>query len=86
MFESRSGILFIGGLGFFITAFLGVTAVGLGVSGGWFTSLGMASRVALVVGGIGLVDNGLVTDAVGAVLLAVVGWHNRRVALSARPA
>ena len=70
----------------FVTAFLGVTSVGLGVSGGWFASLGIVSRVALVVGGIGLVDNGLVTDLVGAALLLAVGWHNRRAAIFARAA
>ena len=64
----------------FISAFIGVTAFGLGVAGAIFAPLGTAARVALILAGVALVDAGLLTDVVGLAVVLVVLWQNRRAA------
>jgi TRAP transporter 4TM/12TM fusion protein len=64
----------------FVSAFIGVTAFGLGVAGAIFAPLGTAARVALILAGVALVDAGLLTDVVGLAVVLVVLWQNRRAA------
>jgi len=54
------------------TSMLGMISLGAGVTGYWSTTLHWLERLALVAGGILLVDPGFLTDVIGAVLVAVV--------------
>jgi len=54
-----------------ISSLIGITAVAAGV-GAWFkTNMGWIERILFFVGGVGLVTPGLLTDAIGAGLIAV---------------
>ena len=53
-----------------VTSVTGMVALGAGVSGFWSTNLRWWERLALVAGGLLLVDPGLLTDVIGAVLVA----------------
>ncbi len=64
----------------FATAFIGVSAFGIGVAGAWFAPLGPASRIGLILAGVGLVDAGLFTDILGLAGVLMIGLHNRRAA------
>jgi TRAP transporter 4TM/12TM fusion protein len=53
-----------------ITSVLGMVALGAGVTGFWSTKLYVWERLALIAGGLLLVDPGMLTDVIGAVLVA----------------
>jgi TRAP transporter 4TM/12TM fusion protein len=55
-----------------ITSVLGMVAIGTGVTGFWSTHLRMWERALLCVGGVLLVDPGLMTDVIGIVLVGAI--------------
>jgi TRAP transporter 4TM/12TM fusion protein len=55
-----------------ITSVLGMVALGAGVTGFWSTGLSWWERLTLVAGGLLLVDPGVLTDVIGAALVAAV--------------
>jgi TRAP transporter 4TM/12TM fusion protein len=54
------------------TAVLGMAAIGAGVAGYWTTNLGALERLALIAGGLLLIDPGLMTDVIGAGIVGAV--------------
>jgi TRAP-type uncharacterized transport system fused permease subunit len=54
-----------------ISSLIGITAVAAGVSAFLKRSMGWPERILFFVGGIGLVTPGIVTDAIGAGLIAI---------------
>lgn len=61
-----------------LTSVLGMVALGAGVTGFWSVRLSLVERVALVAGGLLLVDPGLVTDLFGIGMVAAVYLLQRR--------
>lgn len=55
-----------------MTSVLGMVALGAGVAGFWTVALGPVERLALIVGGLLLVDPGVLTDLVGAGIVVTV--------------
>lgn len=55
-----------------ISAVIGIISLGAGVEGFFLTNMSWVERVLIVVGGLGLVTPGLITDAIGAVLVVAV--------------
>jgi len=65
----------------FTTSSIGVMLFAAGLHGYFITAANTWQRGALIVGGLGLIDPGLVTDIIGAVLVigvAAVQWSTRR--------
>ena len=54
-----------------ISAVIGIIALASGVEGFLLTKMSWIERILMVGGGLGLVTPGLVTDAIGAAILAV---------------
>jgi len=65
------------------TSVIGMMALGAGVAGFWNVSLSRVERVALVAGGLLLVDPGFVTDLFGAGIVVAVYVSQRTRAMSA---
>ena len=59
------------------TAVIGMVALGAGVSGFWSVNLFRIERLALVVGGMLLVDPGTLTDLIGLGIVGVVYFIQR---------
>ncbi|HYF92668.1 MAG TPA: TRAP transporter permease [Symbiobacteriaceae bacterium] len=62
----------LGILQMLLTSVTGMVAIGSAVSGYWSTNLRWWERLALAAGGLGLIDPGLLTDLIGAAVVAAV--------------
>jgi TRAP-type uncharacterized transport system fused permease subunit len=67
-----------------ISAIVGIIALAVGVEGFMLTKMGALERILAIVGGLGLVTPGFVTDAIGAAMLVVVVFWELAKAKKAR--